>query len=118
MDSMDEGVHAAQDTADSLLKVVAQAEEMNRLIEGIADYTRQQETNAAEITRGIEQISTVVQTNVSTAEAGAAASEELAGQASMLRELVARFRLREYQQGAIPPDVRSLQWGDPPVGDF
>ncbi len=95
VDSMDEGVHAAQDTADSILKVVAQAEEMNRLIDGIADYTRQQDANAAEITRGIEQISTVVQTNVSTAEASAAASEELAGQASMLRELVARFRLRE-----------------------
>lgn len=68
---------------------------MNKLIDGIADYTRQQDANTAEITRGIEQISTVVQTNVVTADASAAASEELASQAAMLRELVAKFRLRE-----------------------
>ena len=51
--------------------------------------------DAEEITRGIEQISTVVQTNVSTAEESAAASEELSGQASMLRDLVAKFQLRD-----------------------
>ncbi len=94
VDSMEEGVRATQDTADSILKVVDLADEMNKLLDGIADYTRQQDANATEITRGIEQISTVVQTNVSTAEASAAASEQLAGQAAMLRELVAKFRLR------------------------
>ena len=95
VESMDEGVQAAQDTADSVLKVVAHAEEMEKLIDGIADYTKQQDENAEQITHGIEQISVVVQSNVATSEASAAASEELASQASMLRELVARFRLRE-----------------------
>ena len=66
---------------------------MNQLIDGIANYTRQQESDTTEITRGIDQISTVVQTNVATAEQSASASEELSGQAIMLRELVARFRL-------------------------
>ena len=93
--SMDEGVQAAQDTADSVLRVVSHAEEMEELIEGIAAYTRQQDENAAQITHGIEQISAVVQSNVATSEASAAASEELASQAAMLRELVARFRPRE-----------------------
>ncbi len=95
VESMDEGVSAAQDTADSMLKVVTRADEMNKLIDNIADYTREQDANAAEITHGIEQISTVVQTNVATAEESAAASEELSGQAAMLRELVSKFRLRE-----------------------
>ncbi len=94
VESMDEGVQAARDTADSVLQVVAHAEEMGQLIDGIADYTRQQDANAAQITRGIEQISVVVQNNVATSEASAAASEELSGQAAMLRELVARFRLQ------------------------
>ncbi len=93
--SMNEGVHAAQDTADSMLKVVAQADEMSRLIDGIAEYTKEQDANTTDITRGIEQISTVVQTNVATAEGSAAASEELSSQAAMLRELVAKFQLRE-----------------------
>lgn len=95
VDSMDEGVHAAQDTADSMLVVVDQADKMSKLIDGIAEYTKQQDADAEEITRGIEQISTVVQTNVSTVEESAAASEELSGQASMLRDLVAKFQLRD-----------------------
>ncbi len=95
VDSMDEGVQAAQDTADSMLDVVAHADKMSKLIDGIADYTKEQDANATEITRGVEQIAIVVQTNVATAEGSAAASEQLSGQASMLRELVAKFRLRE-----------------------
>ena len=93
--SMDEGVQAAQDTAQSMMAVANRADEMSNLITGIADYTKEQAENTAEITHGIEQISTVVQNNVSTAEASAAASEELSGQASMLKELVARFRLKD-----------------------
>ena len=68
---------------------------MSSLISGIAEYTKQQTVNAEEITHGIEQIADVVQSNVATAEASAAASEELSGQASMLREMVAKFRLKE-----------------------
>ena len=95
VESMEEGVRAAQDTADSMLTVVDRADTMSKLIDEIADYTKQQDVNAAEITHGIEQISTVVQTNVATAEESAAASEELSSQAAMLRELVSKFRLRE-----------------------
>lgn len=95
VNSMEEGVQAVRDTADSMLAVVTHADEMSRLIDGIADYTKEQDVNAQEITRGIEQISTVVQSNVATAEESASASDELSGQASMLRQLVTRFRLRE-----------------------
>lgn len=59
--SMDEGVQATQDTAASVLKVVAHAEEMGKLIDGIADYTRKQDENTEQITHGIEQSSVVVQ---------------------------------------------------------
>ena len=68
---------------------------MSELITGIAEYTRQQASNTAEITNGIGQISSVVQNNVATAEASAAASEQLSGQATMLKEMVARFRLKD-----------------------
>lgn len=95
VESMEEGVNAAQDTADSMLKVVECADTMSKLIDDIADYTKEQDASAEEITRGIEQISTVVQTNVATAEESAAASEELSGQAAMLREMVSKFRLRD-----------------------
>jgi len=92
---MGEGVHAAQDTAQSMLSVVEQADKMSGLISSIADYTKQQAINAEEITSGIGEISNVVQSNVATAEASAAASEELSGQAAMLSEMVSKFRLKE-----------------------
>ncbi|MEG1103611.1 MAG: methyl-accepting chemotaxis protein, partial [Oscillospiraceae bacterium] len=46
------------------------------------------------ITQGIDQISAVVQTNSATAEESAAASEELSGQAVMLKQLVGKFKLK------------------------
>lgn len=93
--SMDEGVSAADDTAQSMLAAADLAEKMGSLINAIADNTRQQAGTAAEISHGIDQIAVVVQSNVNTAESSAAASEELSGQADMLKELVARFRLKE-----------------------
>ena len=54
------------------------------------------EANAiAQITEGIDQIASVVQTNSATAEESAAASEELSGQAQLLKELADRFQLQE-----------------------
>ena len=95
VDSMDAGVAAVRATAASMLTVAQRADEMSSLITGIAGYTEEQARNTVEITHGIEQISSVVQSNVATAEASAAASEELSGQAAMLRELVGRFKLKE-----------------------
>ncbi len=93
--SMEEGVAVADDTANSMLTAAELAEKMGSLIDDIAENTKQQTVTAEEISHGIDQIAVVVQTNVDTAESSAAASEELSGQADALRELVARFRIKE-----------------------
>ena len=95
VEAMAEGVRAAQETGDSILSVVDQADEMSGLLNGIAAYTQEQAGNAQEISHGIEQISAVVKSNVANAEASAAASEQLSGQAAMLKDLVSRFRLKD-----------------------
>ena len=92
--SMEDGVSAAEDTAQSMLAAAELAEKMGSLIDHIAENTKQQATTTTEISHGIDQIAVVVQSNVSTAESSAAASEELSGQANALRELVSRFRLK------------------------
>ncbi len=92
--SMEEGVSAADDTAQSMLAAVGLAEEMDSLIGSIAEYAKQQAVTAEEIRHGIDQIAIVVQNNVNSAESSAAASEELSGQAATLKELVSRFRLK------------------------
>ena len=46
---------------------------------------------------GIDQISAVVQTNSATSEESAAASEELSGQASVMKNLLEQFKLKQGQ---------------------
>ncbi len=94
VEAVEEGSTMAKDTAESMLAVVAQADEVNKLIEGIAEYSAKQASATEEVLRGIDRISDVVQSNLSTAEKSAAASEELSGQANMLKELVSKFRLK------------------------
>ena len=78
-----------------VMDVVAQTEEVTELIEKIADYSAEQADAAEEVIHGIDRISDVVQSNMATAEKSAAASEELSSQANMLKELVAKFRLKD-----------------------
>lgn len=94
VEAVTEGSNVAEDTAASMLAVVDQAEEVNKLIDGIAAYSAEQATATEEVIHGIDQISGVVQSNLATAEKSAAASEELSGQANMLKDLVAKFRLK------------------------
>lgn len=94
VEAVEEGSAMAKDTAESMLAVVAQADEVNKLIEGIAEYSAKQASATEEVLRGIDRISDVVQSNLSTAEKSAAASEELSGQANMLKELVSKFHLK------------------------
>ena len=94
VEAVEEGSTMARDTAESMLAVVEQADEVNKLIEGIAEYSAKQASATEEVLRGIDRISDVVQSNLSTAEKSAAASEELSGQANMLKELVSKFRLK------------------------
>lgn len=92
--SMEEGMNEAKSTTNSILELVKQAGGMDGLVCNIADNTRKQAGDAAEIQLGIEQISSVVQSNASTAERNAAASEELSGQAEMLKNMAGRFKLK------------------------
>ena len=63
------------------------------MMDAIAKTSAEQAESISQITLGIDQISSVVQTNSATAEESAAASEELSGQAQILSELVRKFRL-------------------------
>ena len=58
------------------------------MVEGAVDAVFQ-------VTEGLDQISSVVQTNSATSEESAAASEELSSQAQLLSSLVGQFQLPE-----------------------
>ena len=63
------------------------------------DKSSEDEASAInQVTLGVDQISQVVQTNSATSEESAAASEQLSGQAEMLKEMVGEFRLKDKYQ--------------------
>ena len=89
------GTQIANSTAQSLAKVVDQVRMASSNVEQIADAAEEQASAIEQVTVGINQISSVVQTNSATAEESAATSEELSSQADILKNLVAKFTLRE-----------------------
>nr|WP_319487904.1 methyl-accepting chemotaxis protein [uncultured Caproiciproducens sp.] len=102
---VENGTKIADATAQSLHRVVASAEEVTETVKKIALATNRQSDAIAQVTLGVEQISNVIQTNSATAEESAAASEELSGQAQVLKELVEKFRLNH--QSFTPVHVQS-----------
>jgi len=60
----------------------------------VVDAVENQTSALSQVTDGIDQISSVVQTNSATSEQCAAASEELSSQASLLKNLMRSFKLK------------------------
>lgn len=91
--AVENGTRLADETAQSLLVAVEGAKEVASTIDKISEASSEQASSIAQVTQGVDQISSVVQTNSATAEESAAASEELSGQSQMLKNLVGRFTL-------------------------
>lgn len=89
------GAEITVSTTQSLQEAAADMQDMVQKVNVIATATAAQAGEIAQVTLGIDQISGVVQTNSATSEESAAASEELSGQAGMLRNLVSRFKLKK-----------------------
>jgi len=87
------GTKLAADTADVLNDVVANAMAVSEMVNQIAVTSEEQGIALQQVTEGIEQVSTVVQVNSATAEESAAASQEMAGQAALLKDLISKFSL-------------------------
>ena len=61
----------------------------------VVEAVEKQTAALSQVTDGIDQISSVVQTNSATSEQCAAASEELSSQANLLKDLMRSFKLRD-----------------------
>lgn len=101
LNAVENGKLIADETAVSF-------EQVYKEIGGIADQAEEIVVNSAnqdeaihQTAIGVEQISSVVQTNSATAEESAAASEELSGQAQMLQQLINGFRLPADRDGKL-----------------
>ena len=98
--AVEKGTKIADETAHTLLESVEGAQKVTRTIDQISRASEEQASSISQITQGIDQISNVVQTNSATAEESAAASEELSGQAQILKGLISQFKLKD--MGSAP----------------
>ncbi len=91
---VDNGSQLNQLTQESLGTVVEGAEKVTEQIKIISAASVEQEAAINHIKDSIYQISTVIQSNSATSEESAAASQQLAGQAQVLKSLISKFRLK------------------------
>ncbi len=93
IDKVEAGTRIADETAAALEQIAELVRREVELVGKIAQSSNEQADSIIEINKGIDQLSKVVTANSATAEEGAAASEELSGQADLLKAKIGRFRL-------------------------
>ncbi len=93
--SVNEGSDVVEKVTQSLTRTSESAGGVTEKMSIVVEAVESQTAAISQVTEGIDQISAVVQTNSATSEECAAASEELSSQASLFRQLVRAFRLRE-----------------------
>ena len=89
------GTKIADETANALVLISQEVNSATELIKSIAITSEEQVNSIEQINQGIAQVSQVVQSNAATSEEGAAASQELASQADVLKEMAGAFKVRQ-----------------------
>ena len=93
--AVENGTGIADNTAKSLGAVVSGSEEILSSMEKISSASQNQKNVLEQLTKSIDLISNVVQTNSSYAQESAETSAELSRQSRRLHELVNRFHLKQ-----------------------
>ena len=91
--SVSEGSQVVSRVTESLEQTNKLAGNVTTQVNLVVEAVENQTTALAQVTEGIDQISSVVQTNSATAQESAAASEELSAEANGLKQLVDGFTL-------------------------
>ena len=98
VNAVSKGTRIANETAETLTQVVAGTDVINCLMDEMTQDANREAEALNQVSSGLDQISRVVHTTSATAEESAAASEELSGQAEILRERLTLFTL--FEKGA------------------
>ncbi len=92
--AVEHGDALVEDVDTDMQKTVECAGAAIEYMDKLAENTITEAEAIEQLTTGVDQISSVVQTNSATSEESAAASEELSSQAVMMKQMVERFHLK------------------------
>jgi len=95
------------DTAESLKKIVGGIVKVSDIVEEISTASDEQARGVGQINDGITQVDHVTQQNAANAEETASASVELSSQASELRRMISRFKLKNSNDGFVSSQRRN-----------
>ena len=94
VDTVSKGTQITTQTAQILLDIREKTKLVIESIIKIDDASAEQAAAIEQIKQGLNQVSSVVQTNAATAEENSATSEEMSAQAVTLQEEVGKFKLK------------------------
>lgn len=104
LSAVEHGDALVEDVDANMQKTVECAGAAIEYMDKLAENTISEAEAIEQLTVGVDQISSVVQTNSATSEESAAASEELSSQAVMMKQMVQRFRLKGASGFSYEPD--------------
>lgn len=93
IDRVEVGSNLAESTAKTLDAIVSNANEVLGIVNGISASSQEQAEAISRLVEVINKIAQVTQRNTAASEESAATSQELNSQATILRELVAYFKI-------------------------
>ncbi len=103
IEAVKQGNNLMAETAQGMDETAENASLVMDSIVQIAQSSLEEAEALSSITMGLGQISSVVQNNAATAEESAASSEELSGQATILENLMAEFKLAQNSASVQEP---------------
>ena len=95
IEKAENGSEIANRTAGALNEIVSAVTKVADLVEEIAAASSEQAESVAQINSSLGEIDKVTQQNSANSEESAAASEELSAQATYLKEMLSRFKLKK-----------------------
>ncbi len=99
--NISEGTKAAEEMEVQLQEILKGVGSVAEVLQGIATSSKEQSTAIEQISEGLHQIEDVTQASTAGAEQTASISQELAGQAQGLREIVNQFIIDQGTCGGV-----------------
>ena len=116
--SIENGNEIVKQASSQLSEIVESSQKLADILAEITDSSRQQSAAIDEVTKALRQVDEVTQSNASSAEQSAAASEELSGQSEELKSLISQFRFEEAEQHTPLIEQRRSGGSQRHAGDY